>query len=159
MNYKFVEKEAFTVIGKKAVVSNQNGENFRTIPKFWDTCCQNGTLKALEKAGVDDMGIMGICANFQKSCFDYYIAANCGSNPPKGMTSLEIPKLAWVVFEAVGPMPDAIQDVWMKIFSEWFPTNEYEHAFGPELEVYGEGDLSKADYKSYVWIPVIKKSK
>lgn len=159
MNYRFVEKEAFKVVGKKAVISNQNGENFKTIPKFWNTCFEDGTVKALEKACVDKMGVMGICANFKKDCFDYYIAANCGANPPEGMICLEIPKFTWVVFEAVGPIPGAIQDIWKKIFSEWLPTNEYEHDNGPELEVYGPGDPSKADYKSYVWIPVIKKSK
>jgi hypothetical protein len=67
-------------------------------------------------------------------------------------------KFTWAVFESVGPMPDAIQDVWRRIFSEWFPTNEYEHADGPELEVYEDGGMSSPDYKCWVWIPVVKKS-
>jgi AraC family transcriptional regulator len=158
MNYKFVEKEAFAVVGKKINVSNKNGENYKIIPKFCSDCNEDGTCEALEKLGIDEMGVMGICANFQKDCFDYYMAVTqSGVQIPAGMETLLIPKLTWVVFEAVGPMPDAIQDVWKRIFSEWFPTNEYEHADGPELEVYEPGDMSKSDYKSYVWIPITKK--
>ncbi|MDF2632980.1 MAG: AraC family transcriptional regulator [Caproiciproducens sp.] len=159
LNYKLIEKDAFTVVGKKTMVSNKNGENFKIIPKFIESCNEDGTCETLEKKCVDDMGVMGICANFQKDCFDYYMAVTyAGDEILAGMETLYIPKLTWVVFEAIGPMPDAIQDVWKRIFSEWFPTNEYEHADGPELEVYEQGDMSKADYKSYVWIPVVKKS-
>ena len=159
LNYKLLEKDAFTVVGKKIVVSNIDGENFKIIPKFCDTCNEDGTCETLEKMSMDNMGVMGICSNFQKDHFDYYMAVTYnGDEIPVGMETLKIPKLTWVVFEAVGPVPSAIQDVWKRIFSEWFPTNEYEHADGPELEVYEKGDMSKADYKSYVWIPVVKKS-
>ena len=103
------------------------------------------------------MGVMGICANFKKESFDYYMAVtHTGNEIPAGMETLAIPKSTWAVFEAVGPMPDAIQDIWKRIFSEWFPTSGYEHADGPELEVYEPGDMSKPNYKSYVWIPVIR---
>ncbi|KAB8138124.1 AraC family transcriptional regulator, partial [Gracilibacillus oryzae] len=54
-------------------------------------------------------------------------------------------------------MPDAIQNVWKRIFSEWFPSTGYEHADAPELEVYYPGDPASADYRSEVWIPVIDK--
>lgn len=159
LNYKLLEKDAFTVVGKRIKVSNKNGENFEIIPKFCCDCNQDGTCAALEKIVPDNMGVMGICANFQKDTFDYYMAATYSGEPiPSGMETLRIPKLTWVVFESVGPIPGAIQDVWKRIFSEWFPASGYEHADGPELEVYESGDMSKADYKSYVWIPVIKKA-
>lgn len=158
LNYRLIEKEAFTVVGKKIVVSNKDGKNYKTIPKFCNDCNEDGTCSTLERMVTDDMGVMGICANFKENLFDYYMAATYqGGEIPAGMETLRIPNLTWVVFEAVGPMPDAIQDVWKRIFSEWFPTNEYEHADGPELEVYEKGDMSAADYKSYVWIPVVKK--
>lgn len=159
LNYRLIEKEAFTVVGKKIRVPNQNGENFRIIPQFCAACGQDGTFETLEKLGVDEMGIMGICANFGKDDFDYYVASvYTGGEIPAGMETMAVPKLTWVIFEAVGPMPGAIQDVWTRIFSEWFPSSEYEHADGPELEVYERGDMSAADYRSYVWIPVVKKS-
>ena len=51
-----------------------------------------------------------------------------------------IPSATWAVFESVGVMPDAIQNVWQQIYSEWFSSMGYEHAGGPELEVYPIGD-------------------
>lgn len=159
LNYKLVEKEAFTVVGKRIPVTCKNGENFEIIPKFCHQCAVDGTCEALEKLCVDEMGVMGICANEQNDCFDYYMAVTHAEGIiPAGMETLEIPKLTWAVFESVGSMPNAIQDIWKRIFSEWFPTSEYEHAAAPELEVYEKGDMSKPDYKSYVWIPVVKKS-
>lgn len=161
MNYKLVEKDAFTVVGKKIRVSCKDGENFKTIPAFCDQCSVDGTFETLGKISTDDMGVMGICANFnhEENSLDYYSAATyTGGEIHAGMETLSIPKFTWMVFEAVGPIPEAIQDVWKRIFSEWFPTSEYEHAGGPEIEVYEKGDMSQPDYKSYVWIPVVKKA-
>lgn len=155
LNYKLIEKEAFTVIGKKKHVTCKNGENFTIVPEFCHQCSIDGTCAALEKLVVDEMGVMGICANFKDEEFDYFEAVtHKGGEVPGEFELLEIPNLTWAVFEAVGPIPGAIQDVWKRIFSEWFPTSEYEHADGPELEVYEKGDMNKPDYKSYVWIPV-----
>lgn len=158
LNYKFIEKDSFTVVGKKINVTCRNGENFKIIPKFCCRCSQDGTCDTLGKLCRDDMGVMGICTNYEKNTdsFDYYMAVTYTGEIPEGMETLNIPKQTWAVFESVGPMPDAIQDVWKRIFSEWFPTSGYEHGDGPEIEVYEPGDMNKPDYKSYVWIPVIK---
>lgn len=157
MNYRFVEKKAFTVVGKKISVPCENGENFKIIPEFCHRCSVDGTCEQLGKMCADDMGIMGICASFDEDRFDYYSAVTyTGGEIPQGMETFAVPALTWAVFEAVGPIPDAIQDIWKRIFSEWFPSSGYEHAEGPELEVYENGDMSKPDYRSFVWIPVKK---
>lgn len=58
----------------------------------------------------------------------------------------------------IGPMPDAIQKVWERIFAEWFPATGYEHAGGPELEVYPiDGEVTAEDHHCEVWIPIVKK--
>jgi AraC family transcriptional regulator len=53
-------------------------------------------------------------------------------------------------------MPNAILAAWQKIFSEILPASGLAHAGTPELEVYYPGDTGTADYRSEVWIPVIK---
>lgn len=162
LNYKLIEKEEFAVVGRKTRVSCRDGENFRIIPEFCAQCRRDGTFDRLagfaQKSG---MGLLGICAAFSEGTddFDYYAAAVCGGGEiPDGMETLRIPEATWAVFESVGPMPDAIQDVWTRIFSEWFPSSGYEHAVGPELEVYGPGDMSKPDYRCSVWIPVARRA-
>jgi AraC family transcriptional regulator len=62
----------------------------------------------------------------------------------------------WAIFESRGPLPKSIQNTIKRIYGDWFPTSGYEHAGGPELEVYSMGDTGSADYYSEVWIPVKK---
>ena len=70
---------------------------------------------------------------------------------------MEIPPQTWAVFEITGPMPQSMAEVWGRIFSEWFPTSNYEHAKAPEIEWYDNGDMQAEGYKSAIWIPVVKK--
>ncbi|WP_309137913.1 GyrI-like domain-containing protein [Paenibacillus sp. SC116] len=39
--------------------------------------------------------------------------------------------------------------------SEWLPSNTYQHAGMPDLEVYPEGDPNNPNYFSEIWIPVM----
>ncbi|WP_269528356.1 GyrI-like domain-containing protein [Anoxybacteroides tepidamans] len=51
-------------------------------------------------------------------------------------------------------MPEAMQKAWAYIFSEWFPTQPYQYAGTPQLEVYPDGDPSSHDYRSEIWVPI-----
>ncbi|MFP4016483.1 MAG: effector binding domain-containing protein [Halanaerobiales bacterium] len=158
MDYKIVEKDGFKIVGKAIRVSSENGENYKRIPEFWGECYSNGTCdKLAEKMG--QLGIMGVCMEGSEDGdkFTYVVAIE---KPEEEMdidlVEKEIPAANWAVFQAIGPMPDAIQNVWKSIYSEWFPSTGYKHTGGPELEVYYPGDSSAEDYKSEVWIPIIK---
>ena len=75
----------------------------------------------------------------------------------EGIEVLEIPEATWAVFTSIGPLPESIQEVWKRIFQEFFPGTTYEHADLPELEIYYDGDTDSEDYRCEVWIPIIKK--
>lgn len=159
MNYKIVEKEGFRIIGKGIRVSTVNDENFRRIPKFWDESNQNGLVQKLIPLA-EELGLLGVCMDYTPDLNEltYFIGAvNTKDYIPEGFDEKEIPASTWAVFESIGSMPDAIQDVWKRIFSEWFPGTGYEHANSPELEVYPPGDPNGEEYRSEVWIPIIKK--
>jgi len=159
MNYKIVEKESFNIIGKELRVSSANGESFKRIPKFWDECHQDGTCNSLGSMA-SDMGILGVCMDFSSDCdeFSYVIAIEKPEDYNlKDYVEKEIPGATWAIFESIGPMPGAIQEVIKRIHSEWFPATGYEHSGGPELEVYLPGNPNDEDYKCEVWMPIIKK--
>lgn len=159
MEYKIIEKAPFKVIGKAIRVSTRDGENRRRIPEFWQECHKNGLCDRL--AGSPAKELLGICMEF--SCdqeeFSYLIGvkADPGETVPEDLMEKEIPAASWAVFQSVGPLPEAIQKVWERIFSEWFPATGYEHAGGPELEVYPPCEGKSEDYRCEVWIPIIKK--
>ncbi len=158
MKYRLEEKAEMRFVGKKEIVSNANGQNFARIPQIWEEVNKDGTCDRVQAlSNQQPAGVFGICANFREAEFDYYVASASDQPVPDGMDELLVPASLWVIFECIGPMPDAIQEVWKRIYSEWFPTSGYEHAGTAELEWYSDGDTDAADYLSEVWIPVVKK--
>ncbi len=159
MEYKLVEKERFKVVGKSIQTSTIGGENNRRIAAYWQEANQNGFAKELAQHG-GPLGLMGICLEFdkQQENLTYLIAAEkMNENVPSDWEEREIPAATWAVFPVHGAMPDAMPKVWGRIFSEWFPATGYEHAEGPEMEVYvSDGDPSSEEYYSEIWIPVKK---
>lgn len=93
------------------------------------------------------------------SSFPYMI---CGFTPESGLKASEeykvvdIPKLKWAVFTTEEHIPDQtvaqIQNLWKRIYTEWFPTSSYEPLSGPQFEMYGIAE-SGMPYCE-VWIPV-----
>ena len=157
MNYKIEEKEGFTIVGVREFTTMENGENSTNIPKMREKL-PNEIYAAL--AALSDRkpgGVLGVCGNMYDSGFDYWIAAATSKPCPEGFESLSIPACTWAIFEAVGPLPGAIQQLFTRIFTEWLPTSGFEHAPSPEIEVYSDGDNTNSTYRSYVWIPVVKK--
>ncbi len=159
MNYKIVERESFQVVGVKREFSCVNGENLIAIPKMWNDVHVDGTNDLLFKLNNGQIkGVVGVCVDKRdqgSQLMDYWIAAEYDGDAPDGLLQLEIPASKWGVFEVHGPMPDAIQQAWKQIFSEWFPSSHYQHAGTPEMEVYSDGDPSSPDYYSEIWIPLM----
>ena len=159
MDYKIVDKPAFRVIGKSMEVTTRDGENFRRIPLFWNECNADGTSDELIGLGPaeDWLGIC-MCMDMQKEMLTYWIAVEAApETDAQGYETAGVPAASWAVFKSVGAMPHAIQNVWQRIFQEFFPGTGYEHTGGPEFELYPPGDPSAEDYVCEVWIPVIKK--
>ncbi|MFC3212414.1 AraC family transcriptional regulator [Planomicrobium okeanokoites] len=159
MKYRIVEKESFQAIGVKREFSLQGGENLSGIPDMWMEMNQDGTSDAIAKLQSGEInGLLGICANFEDgTTMDYWIAAESAQAVPEGFKQIEIPASKWGVFEVHGAMPDAMPKVWKQIFSEWFPSNQYENAGTAELEVYPAGDAYSEEYVSEIWIPLKRK--
>ena len=91
--------------------------------------------------------------------FDYWIGCMSDKECPVDLEEMTIPASTWAVFEIIGsmrPLPNAMQDIWKRIYSEWLPNSGYEHAMLPEIEYYSAGDMAASDYRSEIWIPVRK---
>ncbi|MEK4854501.1 AraC family transcriptional regulator [Paenibacillus sp. FSL H7-0756] len=159
MDYKIVDKPAFTVIGKSIEVTTRDGENFRRIPQFWDECNEDGTSdKLIELSASREW--LGICTNMdmKKEQLTYWIGVEgTPQTDAQGYETTVIPAASWAVFRSEGALPHAIQGVWQRIYQEWFPGTGYEHTGGPEIELYPPGDTNSEDYVCEVWIPVMKK--
>ena len=162
MDYKIIEKNAFDIIEKVEAHTVENSENAKSIPDFWMRSHNDGTVKTFLDTTTDRTYIFGVCyGNLPENAktFDYSIAAKCDNNTvvPEGFRKNTIPARTWAVFECKGAMPNAMQDMWHKIISEFFPTSGYQPTYEMDIEAYTDGNMGSPDYRSEIWVPVIKK--
>ncbi|HCX62118.1 AraC family transcriptional regulator [Aminipila sp.] len=158
MDYKIAEKDGFTVVGLKRTFKYENA--MQDVPKLWGEFHQMSAGKAI-------CPMYGINADesMQGNEFEYLIADkyNPAMDIPDGFVTKVIPKFTWAVFSCKGAMPQVMQDVNKKIYSEWLPNcKDYEIAAGYCIEMYEdpakyECGVQDENYYSELWIPVKKK--
>jgi AraC family transcriptional regulator len=145
MEYKIVEKAAFTIVGfgKKF-----NGEtSYVEIPKFWDEHFENGRGEIIK-------GMFGACIDSDTKEFDYLIADMYfpWNEIPEGCVTKSFPAGTWAVFPYHGKCPEALQAVNTQIWSEWLPGSKEYDLYGTyNLEVYFDEENGE------IWLPVKKK--
>lgn len=164
MNYKIVEKQSFKIVGfKKRVSMVFKGIN----PEIADmaSLLTPEIIKQLKSiSNVEPLGIISASTNFSeermegKGELDHYIGVASNSDDTASFDVLNVNSGTWAVFEAIGPFPETLQDVWGRIYSEWFPSSGYETVIGPEILWNENPDTGNPKYKSQIWIPVRKKA-
>ncbi|MED1107020.1 AraC family transcriptional regulator [Bacillus paramycoides] len=163
MNYRIEEKDPFRIIGiQKRVPIVFTGVN-EEIASMWKSLDSQSieTLKSL--SNIEPTGIISASTNFserrmeEKGELDHYIGVATTKDCPEQFKQLEVAASTWAIFEAIGPFPDALQNVWGRIYSEWFPSSNYELAEGPEILWNEQKDITSSTFKSEIWIPALKK--
>ncbi|MBY0033659.1 MULTISPECIES: AraC family transcriptional regulator [Bacillus] len=164
MNYRIEEKEAFRIVGiKKRVPILFKGVN-PDIASMWESLDEAAINQLKELSNVAPVGLISASTNFSEGRteengeLDHYIGAATTKHCPNHLSQLEVPASTWAVFEAAaGSFPDALQEVWGRIYSEWFPSSHYEQIEGPEILWNEHKDVTSPSFKSEIWIPISKK--
>ncbi|QDH23715.1 AraC family transcriptional regulator [Saccharibacillus brassicae] len=163
MKVRIVEKEAFRIVGiMKRVPIVFSGVN-PEIAAMWHSLDMDKIGLMKKVSNIEPGGLVSASTRFseermqEKGGLDHYIGAATTLAVPEGFASLEVEASSWAVFEAVGKFPDALQETWGRIYSEWFPSAGYGQAEGPELLWNEQRDQSAPDYRSEIWIPVGKR--
>ncbi|MGN0595173.1 MAG: effector binding domain-containing protein [Hominimerdicola sp.] len=151
LEYKIVEKAAFTVMGRSRSFNTET--SYDEIPKFWQEHMQSEHNKIV-------CGMYGVCLDSDGKNFEYLIADNYlpWNDIPDGYVTKVIPAGTWAVFPCKGALPQALQDVNTKIWTEWLPNcKEYKPFGNYNLEVYLTPPQSDPE-KTYseIWVPVKK---
>jgi len=164
MNYRIEEKEAFRIVGiKKRIPIIFNGVN-PEISAMWQSLNMEIINRFKQLSNTQPLGLLSASTNFsegrmeEKGELDHYIGAATTSECPDDLSHLEVAPSTWAVFEAVGPFPDTLQNVWGRIYSEWFPSSNYEIAKGPEILWNESKDVTSLTFRSEIWIPIKRKS-
>ena len=158
MDCKIMKKDAFTVLCRAKTFKYEDGA--AGVPQFWAEHFGTG-------GGSVICGMYGI--NIDESMggntFEYLIADNYDPvrDVPEGFSTRTIPAHTWAVFPCTGKMPQALQELNRRIFSEWLPVNsDYKIAAGINVEMYSdaskfESGAQDREYYCEVWLPVEKK--
>ncbi|HEX3021215.1 MAG TPA: GyrI-like domain-containing protein [Lachnospiraceae bacterium] len=155
MKYRIEKMGSFNLAGVSREISTANGENFKQVPHMWDDVCSDGTCDMIfGMNGNEKEEMYGVCYDFRfhEEKFRYMIAVKPEGQIPESCETLHVPELNWVKFECNGVA--GIQDVFKRMYSEWFPASGYEHAEGPEIEWYSTDDMGSPDYRCEVWVPI-----
>lgn len=169
MKWKLEQKEPFKVMGYGEEVDCTDGNNFVRIPQIWQEVFENGTHDKLLAIPYKPT-IPHLCAvnavmgydysddqhlNYMIGVIDFEGSAVC---PPEFKT-VNVDSFNWAIFESDPYSGDEVtektQALWHFIFGDWFQKEAYEHAPGPELELYYE--YPDGTMTTEVWIPVISK--
>jgi len=164
MNYRIEEKDEFFIVGfMKRVPLIYEGVN-PEIASMWESLDADtiNTLKAL--SNVEPVGLLSASTNFSEGRLDggeldHYIGVASTKEHPENLTQLEVAASTWAVFESVGPFPETLQNIWGRIYAEWFPSSNYEQAMGPEILWNENKDVDSPTFRSEIWIPVKKRDK
>ncbi|MFC3038699.1 GyrI-like domain-containing protein [Virgibacillus xinjiangensis] len=163
MNYRLEQKEAFNIVGiMKRVPIVFEGENPH-ITEMWKSMTREKIDQLKKISDVEPGGLIQASANFsegrmeEKGELDQYIGVATTQESPGTFSALEVPAMTWAVFESTGPFPHTLQNTWGRIYSEWFPSSNYQATEGPEILSIKTEDLTSPSVTSEIWIPVVRR--
>lgn len=145
MEYRIVEKSAFTIMGKCRRFDVET--SYSEIPPFWKEHYENGGGEIIK-------GMFGACVDNNGKSFDYFISDLYfpWNEIPEDCETKTFPGGLWAIFPYHGECPKAIQEVNTKIWSEWLPNcREYELSGDYSLEFYVDEENGQ------IWVPIKKK--
>lgn len=156
MQYTITHKDPFSVLQRAERYTTRDAQNKQSVPAFWARAAADGTLASLQ--AVSGGTLFGICWGDEDAdgAFTYAIGAPCPADAPvpEGFARREVPAGTWAVFPCRGAAPDAIQALWGRILTEFFPTAAYRPTGALDIEVYPAGNMTAPDYAAEIWVPV-----
>lgn len=157
MEYRIVDKPAMRVVGYHLAGSWDERDAHEKIVEFWDELVRDGgerihrVLSLMD--GHEPQALMGVCGD-DDDLSGYLVGVATEAEVPMGMTAWEVPAATYAVFDCVGPASEAIGRTMHRIMTEWLPSSGYERAPKADVEVYLGPNMTAADYRSQVWLPI-----
>jgi AraC family transcriptional regulator len=162
MEYRIVEKPDFRIVGRKARVPLIYLGVNPHIAEFIKGLGAETVERITALTGKDPLGIVSVTDYLspnreEGSELDYWhaVVAREDAVVPDDLEVLNVPAGTWAVFTNKGAFPQALQEMWGDVASQWFPSNPYEARPGPEVLktrfVPGTGDA-----EAELWIPVAR---
>ena len=142
----------FKIIGISIETTNEDGKSIEDMGKLWGKFYSDGVSEKIPNKESDE--IYSIYTDYE-SDYTGKITAILGQKVksldeiPDGLVGREFKGGKYIKFVAKGEMPDAIVDVWGKI---WKEDKELKRRYTADFEVYGEKSQNGAKSEVEVFI-------
>ena len=162
MEFRIEHRKCFTIIGfRKRIRLQFEGENHQ-IDSLLEKITDKVKEELLSINDTDPKGLLNVSAAFSNrtkegSTLDHYIGVAAEKDGYEGFDSLSVAESDWAIFTAEGKYPEALQNTWASIYSEWLPFSGYTLTGGPEILWNEDEDRTKENFRSEIWIPVRKR--
>jgi AraC family transcriptional regulator len=162
--HRIIDRPAFVVAGRTTWIDGPDNDQFG---RFWQQCKTDGTFDHFEKlTGLSPgpqtrghvLGVSRVEDDPTDRAFNFMVAVEVPEDAETGdLERYTVPAARWAVFEAHGPVPEALVRAEIYAFSEWLPASGYIHALAPEMEVYppSPDDQPTCEF----WLPVSEERK
>lgn len=108
LRYRIERREGFRIVGLGAPLSEQIEENFRRVPKMWESAVRTGALERLQNLIQGQPAcLLGVTARVGEA-WRYWIAVASDADASSGLESCEIPATTRAIFPFRSGMPGAI---------------------------------------------------
>lgn len=154
MRYRIEKREVFRVFGATTTISTDHEKAFEQVPQFFRKCDEDGSTDEINRLlgrFPDNCTISGLY-DFTDSEFTYMLGQFLPEHldVPARFATLVVPERTWAIFDVEGR---EMQSMWRRIWSEWFPSSDYETVEGPQFEMY-YGLARHTNGYGEIWIPV-----
>jgi len=146
---------AFSIIGQKTFITNHD-----QFAAFWQECHNNGVIGLLDEIRAAHGNPITQGTHIGFSCtekdptnrdFHFFVAVEYpqGYDKYAPLEIHEVSSFDWAIFSQSSSEISALIECEMYAFQDWLPVSGYQHAFGPEMEVYHAGERIE------FWLPVV----
>lgn len=151
MNYRIESKEAFHVYGIEDIFTTDQGENFISVPRFWQEARDDGRLEKLTNSTnmfqevSNNLCLVNAICDYRQleddNKFPYMMfALKTSKSQTEGYKEEMVPAATWAIFRTENHTykgtSAALQNVIKRVYTEWLPTADYEKVDGYDLEMY-----------------------
>lgn len=153
MHYRVEEKTSILVSGY--LREYQSGKEAQeNIYRFWLDFNEDNNgqyLMGLKNNQLD--GLVGLCIPRQSGAMDYLIGVSV-DKAISGCETIELPTTKYIVFEAVGKVPESIHHAMEEIHQQLLPKLNVTLKNEPFFELYRSGDTEAAHYVTELWFAI-----
>jgi predicted transcriptional regulator YdeE len=137
------------VVGIETRTSNQKetDPSSAKIPGHWKRFFEEEIVRNIPNSVRPDI-IFAVYTNYQsdhKGEYSLILTARVSSleSIPAGMTGITIPPSRYLVFPAIGKMPDSIIRTWGNIWKYFYESTQYTRSYTADFEIYDKRSQSE----------------